>query len=124
MIRRTPISTLTHTLFPYTTLFRSYAFQTGQLLRRALAADGFILRQRRDGNLATRFSQSGYIDRRDCGGQVARIGGDGGAALAFQRKGSVVRASTCAYLAVPSARLERRGYTEPTLHQTPQTITQ
>src|SRR3546814_12027214 len=67
-------------------IFAEYAFQTGQLLRRALAADGFILRQRRDGNLATRFSQSGYIDRRAFRGEIARIGGDGGAAMAFQRQ--------------------------------------
>src|SRR3546814_17309961 len=113
MIRRTPISTLTHTLFPYTTLFRSYAFQTGQLLRRALAADGFILRQRRDGNLATRFSQSGYIDRRDFRGEIARIGGDGGAAMAFPRKGVVILATDGPDVADPPGRLARRGVPEP-----------
>src|SRR3546814_2806038 len=39
MIRRPPRSTLTDTLFPYTTLFRSHELRTREILREVLGED-------------------------------------------------------------------------------------
>src|SRR3546814_12578336 len=51
-------------------IFAESAFQPGQLPPPALAADGFIFRQRRYGNLSTRFTQSANIDRRAFPGEI------------------------------------------------------
>src|SRR3546814_7453148 len=64
MLRRPPRSTRTDTLFPYTTLFRSYIFRTFRLNRRP------VLRENKepkvaeaDSSAALRLSEERYFNR-------------------------------------------------------------
>src|SRR3546814_17233464 len=75
MIRRPPRSTRTDTLFPYTTLFRSFA-----LVREGRMRSRGLLRRRRTQNPANEFdylihpgSEPGICGRRVCGGRPTAL---------------------------------------------------
>src|SRR3546814_18632028 len=111
MIRRPPRSTLTDTLFPYTTLFRSLDHDVvGQLRQRAafvqhaLEVDGGDLRADRAGNDVADFLQH-FEEVAAAFGDARRIGGDavdpaGRGAVANQNGRASCRERVCQYVYV------------------------
>src|SRR3546814_1584080 len=84
MIRRPPKSTRTDTLFPYTTLFRSYAYLAGKGMVAAIAALGGVRQSQQKTLVAARQRLQAL---RPAGGKIQRLAGNvghGAAPVHFQ----------------------------------------